>query len=438
MATESNALRAGPDEAPATGMTLSGPGFAWDADELEARVAVRVSDIAGEPRVRIRNAEQSGAFVVDCLAIWRLGGVVVPLRAGLAPERRDAVAAEVAAAELPPAAAAVLWTSGTSGRSRGVVVGHGGLTHVCTESAKLLGVTGEDVWGLTLSPAHMGGLVTVWRAAVLGHGLWVGGPFDAAAMDAAIEDGSLQFVSLVPTMLARWLRIRGARPLPATFRGVLLGGAAAPRGLIRQARSLGVPVFMTYGMTETSSQVATGTPELADQLPGCVGPVLDGVPVRISRAGEILVKGPTLALGILDGESLPLDDDGWYHTGDLGHLDQRGILSVLGRANDRIISGGVNVDPLEVEEVLRRHQAVRDVCVVGVPDAEWGERVAALVVWDAARPEETLDDWCRGHLPAAERPRIWVRTEAIPVNANGKPDRLEARALVQEAGAEGS
>ena len=409
-----------------TGFSLAGPGFRWSPEEVEQRIASRIKEIEGEPRSRVRTAAQTADFVVDCVAIWRSRGVLVPLPPDLPDADRRDIVARIAEASLPDDAAAVIWTSGTSGRPRGVILGHGGLAHVARQSAALFELGPTDVWGLSLSPAHVGGLATIARATTVGHGLWVGGPFRAAEVDTAVDEGRVTHLSLVPTMLDRWLRSRGARPIPGSLRGVLLGGAASAPALVRRARALGMPVFLTYGMTEASSQVATGTPQLADTDPGAVGEVLDGVFVSIGRDGQVRVKGPTLALGFLDGEPLPLDD-GWFATGDLGRLDDNGILRIVGRSTDRIISGGVNVDPLEVEHRLREHEAVQDVCIVGLPDDEWGQRVVALVVW-AGQPAD-LTAWCRVHLGPAQRPRAWVASDAIPTNVNGKIDRLLAREL---------
>ena len=126
---------------------------------------------------------------------------------------------------------------------------------------------------------------------------------------------------------------------------------------------------------------------------------------------------------------MPLvDADGWYATGDLGHLDEEGHLWVTGRRSERIISGGVTVDPREVEAVLRAHPAVVDVCVVGLPDAEWGEKLAAAVVpVEGAFDLEEVDAWSRERLGPPRRPRRWLLLNELPLNANGKVDRATVR-----------
>ncbi|MEX2466828.1 MAG: class I adenylate-forming enzyme family protein, partial [Gemmatimonadota bacterium] len=161
-----------------------------------------------------------------------------------------------------------------------------------------------------------------------------------------------------------------------------------------------------------------------------------GVEVRIAAEQEILVRGPTRALGYVGtadpaAEPHPLaDPDGWYHTGDLGEIGPDGRLWITGRRSDRIISGGVNVDPVEVEDVLRQHPAVVDVAVVGVPSREWGETVGAVVVpvWDTFELSE-VEAFLRSRLGGPKRPRVWKIEGRLPLNANGKIDRAAVRAL---------
>jgi acyl-CoA synthetase (AMP-forming)/AMP-acid ligase II len=162
---------------------------------------------------------------------------------------------------------------------------------------------------------------------------------------------------------------------------------------------------------------------------------MPGVEVRIDASGEIQCRGPTRALGYVGGRFGPLaDPEGWYATGDLGRIDDDGLLRITGRRIDRIVSGGVTVDAVEVEEALRSHPAVVDVCVVGVPDAEWGERVAAFVVpVEGEFDVEEATEHLRDALMAAKVPRLWRLTAELPRNANGKVDRGAVRSLLSEA-----
>ena len=212
--------------------------------------------------------------------------------------------------------------------------------------------------------------------------------------------------------------------MPDSLRCLLIGGAHAKTELLEEALALGLPLALTYGLTEATSQVATAPPGLVASKPGTVGRPLPGVDLRISGTGEILVRGPTVAPG-LEAE------DGWLHTGDLGHVDGEGDLWVTGRLIHRIISGGVNVDPAEVEAVLRTHPGLEEVAVVGVPDPKWGERVVAALVPDGKTEDlpHQLDRIAKAVLSPAKRPRDYRFLEALPRNVNGKVDRARIRSL---------
>ena len=273
---------------------------------------------------------------------------------------------------------------------------------------------------------------------------------------------AITHVALVPTQLHRLLAQRAGAPPPATLRCALVGGAHAADRLVAEALAAGWPLALTYGMTEMSSQVATAPPALVRRKPGTVGPPLEGIELRVAeegvagapKRGELLVRGPTRALGYVtprarvDRASTPGEDraaaavegpggladaDGWYHTGDYGWMDEDGDLWVTGRRIDRILTGGVTVDAVEVEEALRAHPSVLDACVVGVPDPEWGERVGAWVVPLGGEPldVEELDRHAGVRLGPAKRPRLWRVDDALPLNANGKADRAAVRRALE-------
>jgi O-succinylbenzoic acid--CoA ligase len=213
-------------------------------------------------------------------------------------------------------------------------------------------------------------------------------------------------VSLVPTQLRRLL---ASSALP-TFDAVLLGGAAAPADLLDRARGAGIRVVTTYGMSETSG--------------GCV---YDGVPldgVEVDADDRIRLRGPMLATAYRHG---PLrDGDGWFTTGDLGTWDGA-RLTVLGRADDVVVTGGEKVAPTAVEARLREHPAVVDVAVVGVPDPEWGQRVVAVVVLRAPLSLAGAREHVAGPLPRAAAPRELRVVGALPLLPSGKVDRVGLR-----------
>lgn len=329
----------------------------------------------------------------------------------------------------PPATHTIVATSGTSGRPRAVRLTLENHLACARGAASRLELSPEDRWLASLSLSHVGGIAMVMRAAVTGARLVLDGGFETERFHELVDRGAVSHASLVPTMLRRVVESREARPFPASLRGVLVGGDAAEPGLVGRALDLGMPVHLTYGLTEAASQVATGTPDLARRKPGAVGPPLPGVELRIADGGEILVAGPTVTPGLLP-EGRPEDrfTDGWLRTGDAGRLDGDGHLRVVGRLSARIVTGGVTVDPAVVEAVLVRHPSVREAVVVGVPDPEWGERVAALVTARGKAPTgEELQAFCRDRLSGPRLPRQVRVVESIPRNPNGKPDRDAAR-----------
>lgn len=338
----------------------------------------------------------------------------------------------------PEVVHSLIATSGTSGTPRAAELRLEAHLAIANATAKRLALTDEDRWLYTLSMAHVGGMATAIRSAVTGASLIHQGPFDPARFNELIDAGQVTHASLVPTMLHQALEARGDRPAPGSLGCLLLGGAAAPDALLTRAAELGFPVALTYGQTETTSQIATAPPDLVARKPGTVGPPIEPVELRIdddgsSQAGEILVRGPTLLDGYRGEDRAPVDKDGWLHTGDLGHLDEDGHLWVTGRKSHRIVTGGTTVDPTEVEEALLAHVDVEQAAVVGIQDPAWGERVAAAVVLyeDAEVDGQALKEACRDRLASAKLPRAFAFVDELATNANGKLDRQAIKALFE-------
>ena len=438
--------------APPDAVALQDAERSWTYRALAAAVDARAADLdavghgPGAVVPVVLDADAEG--VVRLLALWRVGATPAPLSARLTEAEMDAARRALAGAT--GGAQAVVWTSGTGGRPRGVALPFAAFDASARASAERLGLGPDDVWLASLSPAHVGGLALVTRALLLGARLVAVGPFEAASASALIdgrgrpEGIAVTHVSVVPTQLLRLLDARGGTPPPASFRCALVGGAAAPAGVLDRALESGWPVSLTYGLTEATSQVATAPPAQVRGKPGTVGKPLAGVEVRVAPEGEILVRGATLASAYVASDEPLLGSDGWLHTGDLGRLDAEGDLWVTGRRIDRIVSGGVTVDALEVEEALRAHPAVRDAAVVGLPDEEWGERVGAWVEPAAPPPSApgsgagavdlqvaALDAWLRERLSPAKLPRVYHLAAGLPRNANGKVDRSAVLAALE-------
>jgi O-succinylbenzoic acid--CoA ligase len=339
-------------------------------------------------------------FVTALRRAWADGDAVLPLDHRLPGPARDAVLAAARTGEpVESGDALVVATSGTDGAPKAVVLTHDAVAASAEATSAHLGIDpGSDRWLACLPLAHVGGLSVVTRALHTGTPLVVHDAFDAAAVMRAAAEGCTR-TSLVPTALGR--------VDPAAWRTILVGGQAAPPE--RPAN-----VVATYGMTETGSGIAYD------------GRPLDGVELRIAPDGEVQVRGPMLLRAYRDGTD-PRTPDGWLPTGDVGTIEG-GVLSVVGRRGDLIITGGENVWPLAVEQVLGDHPAVEQVAVVGRTDPEWGQLVVAVVVpRDPAAPP-ALDD-LRAHakerLPPYAAPRALELRSELPRTALGKVRRRE-------------
>ena len=333
----------------------------------------------------------------------------------------------------PDARFCLMFTSGTTGQPKGVQLSLGNFYSSATASAFRLGVSPEDNWLCTLPLYHVGGLSIVLRSVLYGTALTLHKGFDVRAVAEALESGTVTLVSLVPTQLYRLLET-DFKP-HKNLRLILLGGAAVGEDLLQKAQVKGLPIATTYGLTEACSQVATALPETTFRKPGTVGkPLLfselkllddDGKPVAANVVANVFVKGPNLMLGYLGKEPL----DGWFNTGDLGYLDEEGDLFIVQRRRDLIVSGGENVYPAEVEKTLREHPALENVAVLGIDDAEWGQRVGAVLVLNEAANEaavlEGLEQLCLTKLAPYKRPRLYKVVDALPLTASGKVKKHE-------------
>lgn len=292
--------------------------------------------------------------------------------------------------------AVVVATSGTTGTPKAAVLTHDAVRASATATSSRLGVSSDDTWFACLPPAHVGGLSVVLRSLVTGTRVITAEQFSVEAYVDAAADGAT-LVSLVATALQR--------VDASMYRCIVLGGARPPAERPHNC-------VVTYGLTETGSGV------VYDGVP------LDGVEIDI-RDDIVHLRAPMLLRAYRDG-TVPLDDKGWFRTGDMG-LFADGRLTVHGREGDLIITGGENVWPEAVEDILRRHPSVADVCVAGVPDDEWGQTVTAWVV-PARGATPVLDDLrecVKESLPAFCAPKGLRIVDRIPRTALGKPQRAQ-------------
>lgn len=306
---------------------------------------------------------------------------------------------------MPARARFVVFTSGSEGRRKGVVLTGANVAAAVAGSQERLDNGADDPWLAVLPLFHVGGLSILWRQAAAAAPVVLEPEFDTGRAARLLP--SVAFASVVPTMLRRLLDA-GAKG-GGSLRGVLVGGGPADPELLRRALDAGIPALQTYGMTETCSQVCTVAPQDAARDLGTAGRPVMGAEVAIGADGRIRVRGPMVAAGY-QGEA-PRPDD-WFITGDLGRIDSLGRLTVLGRADAVIVTGGENVHPQRVEQALRAIAGVAGARVFGEPDPEWGQRVVAEVVLDGA-DLDTIITRARAVLARAENPRRWEVVAAI-------------------------
>ncbi|HEX3735249.1 MAG TPA: o-succinylbenzoate--CoA ligase [Solirubrobacterales bacterium] len=308
-------------------------------------------------------------------------------------------------------------TSGSTGTPHPVGLTYGNFLWSAVGSAFNIGVDPGDRWLCCLPLSHISGLGIVMRSVIYGTTAVLHDGFDVDRVAAALEHDGIGLVSVVTTTLTRLLDAGADLSGP---RAILVGGGPVPEEPLEEAIAKGATVVQTYGLTETCSQVTTLAPADARRKLGSAGRPLLTTHLRI-QDGEILVQGPTVAPGRADA-------DGWLHTGDLGQIDEEGFLYVQDRIDDMIVSGGENVVPAEVEEILLRHPEVADAAVVGREDPEWQQAVTAVVVLEggsAVTPDD-LRRHCAESLADFKVPKRVELAAALPRTPSGK---LMRRAL---------
>ncbi|KZE39744.1 2-succinylbenzoate-CoA ligase [Bhargavaea cecembensis] len=330
----------------------------------------------------------------------------------------------------------IMYTSGTTGFPKGVRQTAGNHLSSAVASALNMGIQDGDVWLCAMPLFHISGFSILSRSLIYGMTVRLQSKFDAEASAREIAEGSVTTMSAVSAQLVRVLDILESRNQKASdrFRQILAGGGPVPSPYIRRAEALGIQILQTYGMTETSSQTATLAAEDALRKTGSSGKALFFNRIRIEGAekpgdeGEILISGPHVTPGYVGRFSgKPAQVDGWLHTGDIGRLDEEGFLYVLDRRSDLIISGGENIYPAEIEQVLVAHPAVAEAGVAGVEDERWGQVPAAFIVARRTVSVEELEAFCRERLAPYKVPKHYRFVGELPRNASNKLLRRELK-----------
>jgi len=340
--------------------------------------------------------------------------------------------------------ALLLHTSGTTAAPKAAVLRHRHLTAYVIGSVEFGGAAPDEAVLVSVPPYHIAGVANLLSNLYLGRRIVYLTQFDAEAWVDTVRRESVTHAMVVPTMLARICEVleRDGRGLPS-LRALSYGGARTPISVLERAIALlpGTGFTNAYGLTETSSTIAVLGPDdhraamagddpVATARLGSAGRILPNVELEIrslegplppGEPGEIWVRGEQVS-GEYAGQQAPTDDEGWFPTRDRGWVDDDGYLFIEGRADDTIIRGGENIAPAEIEEVLLRHPAVRQCAVVGVPDDEWGQRIAAVVVLEegAEVDADAIRAHARSALRGSKTPDTVAFVAELPYTETGK------------------
>jgi fatty-acyl-CoA synthase len=402
--------------------------------------------LADEQLRSILSRTTPAVAVVDDDAVGRVAGVD-----GLTVLTPDALGARLEAATPveagfvdPEAIAVLLYTSGTTGEPKAAVLRHRQLASYVISTVEFMGADQDHAALVSVPPYHVAGMATILTSVYGGRRLVYLPQFDPQAWVDLARDEGVSHAMVVPTMLGRILDVVEARGEKlGSLLHLAYGGGRMPTPVLERALTLlpSVGFVNAYGLTETASTIATLGPDDHREAFGSDDPAVrarlgsvgrplptleveirdeDGKPLPAGERGEIHVRGEQVA-GEYIGRSV-LTADGWFPTNDAGWLDDGGFLFVEGRLDDVIVRGAENLSPGEIEDTLLTHPAVRDAGVVGVPDQEWGETVAAAVVLEpgAGATVEELQDWVRARLRSSRTPTVIEFRAELPYNETGK------------------
>jgi long-chain acyl-CoA synthetase len=455
--------------------------------------ALQQAGVGPGDRVALAFGNQS-AFLVSFLAVWQLGAVVVPINlqwpeadigyvlhhagvklvmaaqpiadkyAGSCPlplwgsngqngTWEQALQNASPVTTLTPRAdtdlAVLMYTSGTTGKPKGVMLSEKNLATNLNGVGEVFSFGEQDMVLLALPLFHAFGLILTLYCVTVSAPLLMVARWTPNALAQALMQQPVTVLPLVPTLFS--LLVQGLKgQQPDRLKYCISGGATLPAKLLAQVEAaLGCPVLEGYGLTETSPVVAVNRPS-DGSTPGAVGQIFPGVQVALldeqdrwlplqpgqdSAVGEICVKGDSVMLGYYqqpEATAQVMTADGWFKTGDLGHLDAQGKLYISGgRKKDLIIKAGENISPVRIEAVLYQHPAVAEACVYAVPDDRVGEEIMAAVVLKPGHEQADLKKHCLADLPACMVPKVITVLPELPKNAVGKVVRHDVATLCQ-------
>jgi fatty-acyl-CoA synthase len=416
-------------------------------------VTLNPAYLASEVEYALRQARVAGVFYAESYRDVHMSKIVDDV-SPLLPELREQIALDewapflssadpsVALPDVEPGdVAQIQYTSGTTGNPKGVLLHHRGIVGSARRVADRAGI-GDGWVSVNAMPLfHIGGCGTMELGTFSKRGTFVLAPgFDAAHILELVGNYRADIILAVPTMLIALLDHpdRGRRDL-SCLKTVMSGGAAVPAELVRRVRkTFDCRFTITYGQTETCGPIIqTSLDDGEREQAETVGRALPGAEVRIvdpvtmeavphGEQGEICTRGEQTMRGYFDrpeDTAEAINHEQWLRSGDLGSMDALGFISITGRIKDMIIRGGEKIYPREVEDVLFSHPGIRDAAVVGIPDDQWGERVAAVIMptdMDAPPSEQELTEFSRTRLARYKTPREWFFVEEYPKTPSGK------------------
>ena len=327
--------------------------------------------------------------------------------------------------------ASIMYTSGTTGRPKGVLQTFGNHFYSAVSSALNLGLSSADKWLCVAPIFHISGFSIIMRGLIYGMTVRLVEKFRAEELERILANETVTIMSVVPFMLKKLIQQQNKTNTHynSAFRCMLLGGGTIDRETLEACLQRSIPVVQCYGMTETCSQIVALRSADALLKLGSVGQPLFSTQLKLSKDGEILLKTPALTPGYLNlPDKLPSKMiDGWYRTGDIGHLDKEGYLYIDGRADEMLISGGENIFPQEVEQIYQRYPQINEVAVVGQNDSVWGQVPVAFVVSDRRLSPTKLMNYGYEHLARYKVPQHYIFVSELPKNASGKIRRVMLR-----------